>query len=135
MSRPATFSFKNIRNNLLRHGVFIFDVRDFSYYMRKFKDGFRNENRVFKRGNEVTTFNFSAKLDKKTKIEKMTGEIAIKRGKCIKKYKVNHTLRYHTRKGITSLLNNAGFNILEIQHGGYKLDKKKKPQYVVIVEK
>ena len=128
-------TFKNVRNNLLKKGIFIFDVRDFSYYIKIFKNGFRSENRIFKEGNEIIDFNFSAKLNKSTKIEKMTGEIKLKSGKRIKKYKVNHVLRYHTLKGITALLNNAGFKILEIQHGGYKLDKRKKPQYVVVVEK
>jgi ubiquinone/menaquinone biosynthesis C-methylase UbiE len=118
-------AFRNIRNNLSKKGIFVFDVRDFSYYMKKFKDGFRSENRVFKQRNKVMTFNFSAKLDKKTKIERMKGEIVVKTGKNIKKYIVNHILRYHTRKGVTSLLNNAGFNVLEIQQGGYRLDKKK----------
>lgn len=126
---------KSIRNNLSKKGVFIFDVRDFSSYVRRFKDGFRNENRFFKKRKKVITFNFSAKLNKRTKVEKMKGVIVVKIRKSIKKYEINHTLRYYTRKDIEDLLNSVGFKILEIQQGGYRLDKKKKPQYIVVAEK
>jgi ubiquinone/menaquinone biosynthesis C-methylase UbiE len=128
-------AFKNIRNNLLKKGIFIFDVRDFSLYIERFKNGLRSESRVFKNRHTTTNFNFSAKLNKRTKIERMTGKIITKSGKRIKTYEVNHALRYYTQKGITVLLNNAGFNILEIRQGGYEFDKKKKPQHVIVVEK
>ncbi|UCG29913.1 MAG: class I SAM-dependent methyltransferase [candidate division WOR-3 bacterium] len=128
-------AFKNIRNNLLKKGIFIFDVRDFSSYIGRYKDELRSESRVFKNRHTITNFNLSAKLNKRTKIERMTGEIIIQRGRCIRRYEVNHALRYYTQKGITALLNNAGFNILEIQQGGYEFDKDRKPQYVVVVEK
>jgi len=127
-------AFRNIRNNLLKKGIFIFDVRDFFSYMKNFKDGIRNEHRVFRQKNKIITLNFSAELDKKTKIERMKGEIVVKTGKNIEKYEVKHILRYYTRKDTTNLLSNDECKIIDSHQVGYKLDKKKKPQYVVVAE-
>jgi SAM-dependent methyltransferase len=126
-------AFRNIRNNLLKKGIFILDVRDRSFYLQKFRDGLRSENRSYKRGKRHTTFNFSARLDKKTGIEKMTGEIKVDTGGSIRKFKIHHALRYYTRSGVTRLLKDAGFKILEI-NDGYALDKKEKPHLVIVAK-
>jgi len=126
-------AFRNIRNNLLKKGIFIFDLRDRSHYGQKLEDGLRSEKRMSKRGRRVTTFTFSARLDEKTGIEKMTGEIEVDTGMGIQKFKVNHALRYYTRDRVTRLLEDAGFEILEMQDG-YALDKKKKPQLVIVAQ-
>ncbi|UCF70177.1 MAG: class I SAM-dependent methyltransferase [candidate division WOR-3 bacterium] len=127
-------TFVNIKSNLQGEGVFIFDVRDRSFYLQKFRDGVRKEEKVFKHGKRVITFDFSARFDKRTGIERMEGEIGVDEGGSMRRYEVNHALRYYTRREVTKFLKETGLKILEI-NSGYELDSTKKPQLVIVAKR
>ncbi|UCD19901.1 MAG: methyltransferase domain-containing protein [candidate division WOR-3 bacterium] len=127
-------TFVNVESNLEDEGIFILDVRDRSFYLQKFSDGSRKEEKVFKHGNRVITFNFSARLDKRTGIETMEGEIGVDEGGSMRRYEVNHALRYYTRREVTKLLKETGLKILQMNNG-YELDSAKKPQLVIVAQR
>jgi ubiquinone/menaquinone biosynthesis C-methylase UbiE len=124
---------KNIRKNLLKHGIFIFDVRDYLYHEKLFKKR-NHEKRIFKKRNKVLTFSFAQNLNKKTKIATIKTEVTIKSPGDLVRFKVNHALKHYTKKELTKLLDNAGFDICEIMPG-YELAKEKKPRILVIAKR
>ncbi len=127
-------TFVNIKSNLQDEGIFILDVRDRSSHLQKFREGLRKEEKVFKHGKRVITFSFSARFDRRTGIERMEGEIGVDEGESTRRYKVNHALRYYTRREVVKLLEETGLKILEINNG-YELDSMKKPQLVIVAQR
>jgi ubiquinone/menaquinone biosynthesis C-methylase UbiE len=124
---------KNIRNNLLKNGVFIFDVRDYLYHLKTFKKGRSQSTRVFKKRNKVLTFSVVQSLNQKMRIAVIKTEVTVKSPKNIIRFKINHALKHYTKEELAKLLNKAGFKILEIMPG-YELAKENKPRILVVVQ-
>jgi SAM-dependent methyltransferase len=125
-------SLKNIRNNLLENGVFIFDVRDYLYHLKLLKK--RNcETRIFKKRNKVLIFSFVQDLNRKTRIATISAEVTIKTPRDLMRFKVNHALKHYTKKEIGKLLHAAGFKILGIMPG-YELAKERKPRLLIVAK-
>lgn len=124
---------KNIRNNILQNGIFIFDVRDYLYHLKILTKRNR-EMRVFKRRNKVLTFSFVQNLNKKTRIAAIKTEVTVKSPGDFVRFKINHALKHYTKKELVKLLHAAGFDILEIMPG-YELAKENKPRILVIAKR
>lgn len=124
---------KNIRNNLLKDGIFIFDVRDYLYHLKLLKKR-NHETRVFKKRNKTFVFSFVQDLNKKTRIAAVKTEVTIKSPRSLVRFKINHALRHYTKKELTKLLNESRFKILEIMPG-YELAKENKPRILVIAKR
>lgn len=129
-------AFKNIRNNLLKKGIFIFDVRNYSDFLKTYKNGYHQETRILKTTNKVCKFSFTVKLDKKSRRANIEGLLTVKDRKSSKTHKVNHIMRAFTKKQIVTLLSDTGFKILETLPG-YKFEESMKPgtRIVVIAQK
>jgi SAM-dependent methyltransferase len=124
---------KNIRNNILQNGIFIFDVRDYLYHLKILTKRNR-EMRVFKRRNKFLTFSFVQDLNEKTKIAEIKTEVTIKSPRDLIRFKVNHALKHYTKQELVQLLRAAGFNILECMPG-YELAKENKPRILIIAKR
>lgn len=119
-------AFKNIRNNLLRHGIFIFDVRDYSDFLKTYKNGCHRETRILKQKNKTYKFSFIVKMKKKSRIAHINGRVTVGYRNNSETYKISHMMRSFTEKEITKLLSEAGFKFLEILPG-YKFERRMKP--------
>jgi len=124
---------KNIKNNLLKNGIFIFDVRDYLYHLKLLKKRNR-ETRVFKKRNKNLTFSFVQDLNKKTRVATVKTEVTVKSPQSLVRFKINHALKHYTKKELAKLLHAAGFDILEIMPG-YELAKENKPRILVIAKR
>lgn len=126
-------AFKNIRNNLLRHGVFVFDVRNYSDFLKTYKNGCHHETRILKQKNKTYIFRFTVKMNKKTKIAYIKGDVTVKVRKTSETYKVNHMTRSYTKKQIVRLLCDAGFKIFQILPGYIHERKMKSGARIVVI--
>ena len=125
---------KNIKNNLSKNGIFIFDVRDYLYYLKLVKDGPLQGTRVFKRGNRVLTFRTLQHLNKKTKVAEIKTEVMVKSPKDIIRFRVDHGLKHYTKNELEKLLSAAGLKILEIMPG-YERAKENKPRILIVAQR
>jgi len=124
---------KNIRNNLSKNGIFIFDVRDYLYHLKFLKKQLHN-TKVFKNGKKVLTFNVVQNLNKKTRIAEIKTEVLVKSPKDIIRFRVDHGLKQYTKNELARLLKQARFEVLETM-SGYELAKENKPRILIIAQR
>ncbi len=110
-------AFKNVKNNLLKKGIFVFDVRNYSDFLKTYKNGYHHETRNVKKKNSVYGFNFVVKINKESKIAHIQGDVTVKGRKTFETHEVNHMTRSYTEKQIVTLLCDARFEILQILPG------------------
>ncbi len=121
----------NIKNNLARNGLFIFDVRDFQYHYDRYRTNPGPETRTIQGINRKTVFTFDYRMDKDSRIGNITEETTVQDPKETKTYNTRHQLRHYTKREIAGLVRDAGFKSIEILTG-YKYEKYNKPRIVVI---
>jgi ubiquinone/menaquinone biosynthesis C-methylase UbiE len=123
----------NIRRNLSRNGLFIFDVRDYVDYLKKNPEGFACDTRTYKKKGIKIVFDFKSVLNKKTKIASIKDTVMIETPNNIKKSGGHHQFRYYTRADLKNLLTRTGYKIIKILPS-YPLAKEDKPRLVVIAQ-
>ena len=130
----VTKALYNIRNNLCRNGLFVFDVRDFQYHYIKYKTLPGPETRAIKGIDRTINFTFDYRMNKDSRIGDIEEETTVHDSKGTKTYHAHHQLRHYTKNEISKLVKNVGFKHIRIQ-AGYKHEKYTKPRIVVIARK
>ena len=124
----------NVRNNLSKKGLFIFDVRSDENIVGERSGRSKHEARIFKKGNKTIMFKFKRDVSRRSKIVTIKAEIIVKSRNHVDKYKASHMMRYYNKEEITELLFDTGFKILGI-FPGYELEKIKLPRFVAVAQK
>lgn len=110
-------AFENIKNNLSKKGIFVFDIRNYSDFLKTYKNGYHHETRNLKKKNSVYRFNFVVKINTKSKIAHIQGDVTVKGRKTFEIHEVNHMTRSYTKKQIVTLLCDTRFEILQTLPG------------------
>ena len=124
----------NIRRNLMQQGLFVLDVRDFDQHIRLHGNAGVRDTRVFKYRNRTVTFRFVLKLERKTRIARVTGDVIVKKKESSFRLKTHHCLRYFKEQELKRLLVGAGFKLLDIMPG-YPLERNPKPRLVAVAQR
>jgi SAM-dependent methyltransferase len=124
----------NIKNNLARHGLFIFDVRDFQYHYDRYKTNPSAETRTIQGINRKTVFTFDYRMDKDSRVGNIIEKTTVHDSKGTKIYNARHQLRHYTKSEIAGLVSDAGFKSIKILTG-YKYEKYNKPRIIAIAKR
>jgi len=123
----------NIKRNLSKNGLFIFDVRDYDDYLKTNFKGFSCDTKVYKKKGIKIVFNFNLVLNKRTKIAIIKDTVIMETPYGIKKSIGFHKLKHYTRVELKNLLIKGGYKIIKILHS-YPLAKENKPRFVIIAQ-
>lgn len=124
----------NARRNLMDQGFFVLDVRDLDQHVRAHGSAAVHDTRIFRRRNRTVTFRFILKLDRKTRIARVTGDVLVKKKQSSVRLKTVHYLRYFKEQELKRLLVGAGFKLLDILPG-YPLERHPKPRLVAVAQR
>lgn len=124
----------NVRRNLADNALLVFDVRDLNEHFRTYGKSIVRDTRIFKKRKRTVIFRYVIKLDPKTRIARIAGEVSLESKQSPFTLKTSHALRYYTSEQLSKLLAAAGFTLLDIMPG-YRLERNPKPRLGVIARR
>ena len=123
----------NVRRNLARNGLFVFDVRDYEQHLLMHKKLTVRDTRVSMKGKKKLTFRFTLKINRRSRIAMIDGEVLMEGMHSPDILKIHHAVKYFTRKELTRRLTAAGFKILELMPG-YPLERDAKLRLLAVAQ-
>ena len=123
----------NIRKNLSKNGLFIFDVRDYNDHLKKHAKGYVYDTRIYQKKDVKVIFNFKLALNKRTKIANIRDTVMIESTNGVQNSKGYHKFRYYTKNELIALVTATGYKIIKVL-SSYPSAKENKPRLIVIAQ-